>query len=49
MQVWGIEEKRIKNRTPSRRCEFENPTTSQVEEGYADNRRVEIESEDDEM
>lgn len=49
MQIWGIEEKRIKNRTPSRRCEPENPTTSQVEEGYADNRRVEIESEDDEI
>jgi|APEBP8051072266_1049373.scaffolds.fasta_scaffold02465_3 outer membrane protein OmpA-like peptidoglycan-associated protein len=49
IQVWGIEEKRIKNRTPRRRCEPENPTTSQVEEGYADNRRVEIESEDDEI
>lgn len=49
IQVWGIEEKRIKNKTPRRRCEPENPTTSQVEEGYADNRRVEIESEDDEI
>lgn len=49
IQVWGIEEKRIKNKTPRRRCEPENPTTSQVEEGYADNRRVEIESEDDDI
>lgn len=49
VQSWGIDEKRIRNRTPRRRCEPENPTTSQVEEGYADNRRVEIDSEDDDI
>lgn len=49
VQVWGIEEKRIKNKTPRRRCEPENPTTSQVEEAYADNRRVEMDSEDDDI
>jgi len=49
VQSWGIDEKRIRNRTPRRHCEPENPTTSQVEEGYADNRRVEMDSEDDDV
>ncbi len=46
--VWGVAESRIKLARLRRKCEPESPTTSQVEAGYAENRRVEIESDDDE-
>ncbi len=47
--VWGIEEKRIKITKSSRKCAPESPTTSQADEGYEENRRVEIDSDDDEI
>lgn len=48
VSVWGIEEKRVKIARSRRKCEPESPTTSAVEAGYAENRRVEIDSDDDE-
>ncbi len=47
--IWGIEEKRIKVTQSSRKCAPESPTTSQADEGYEENRRVEIDSDDDEL
>ncbi|MBS1536167.1 MAG: OmpA family protein [Bacteroidetes bacterium] len=47
--IWGIEEKRIKISKSSRKCAPESPTTSQADEGYEENRRVEIDSDDDEL
>jgi outer membrane protein OmpA-like peptidoglycan-associated protein len=47
--IWGIEEKRIKITKSSRKCAPESPTTSQADEGYEENRRVEIDSDDDEL
>ncbi|MFN8361542.1 MAG: OmpA family protein [Candidatus Kapaibacterium sp.] len=47
--IWGVEEKRIKITNSSRKCAPESPTTSASEEGYEENRRVEIDSDDDEL
>ncbi|MBI3260515.1 MAG: OmpA family protein [Ignavibacteriae bacterium] len=47
--IWSIEEKRIKVIQSSRKCTPESPTTSQNDEGYEENRRVEIDSDDDEL
>jgi len=47
--IWGIDEKRIKISKSTRKCAPESPTTSQADEGYEENRRVEIDSDDDEL
>lgn len=48
VSTWGVEESRIKIMRSRRKCEPETPTMSPLEAGYAENRRVEIESDDDE-
>ncbi|GAB1430487.1 hypothetical protein MASR2M18_13200 [Ignavibacteria bacterium] len=48
VSTWGVSEERIKITRSRRKCEPETPTMSAVEAGYAENRRVEIESDDDE-
>lgn len=47
--VWGVDERRISLARQGRKCEPESPTTSPVEAGFAENRRVEIESDDEEI
>lgn len=47
VNAWDVSDERIIVKTAKRRCYPENPTLSNNEDGYSDNRRVEITSSDD--